>query len=192
MKKVALVFLLLFSTYFLFAQGSSVSDLKPFDKKRFYVGGNGGLSFGSVTYIEVSPLLGYRATDRLSVGIQPSFTYIKYKLYDYYGNYTGKKEESFYYGGGVYTRFYVLDNVFAHAQYEMNNFEVLEPNNPIYPTAFEKKRITIPSLLLGAGYSQRVGENSACTISVLYDVIQNVYSPYYNRPVIRAGFGIGL
>lgn len=192
MKKIILTTLFLTITYSLFAQNNSVSDLKPFAKERFYIGGGGGLSFGSVTYIEVSPLIGYRITDRLSTGLQPSFSYLKYKLYDYYGNYTGKSESTYYYGGGVFGRFYILDNIFAHAQYELNNYEVAVANNPIYPTAYELKRITVSSLLIGGGYSQPIGQRSVFTISVLYDVVQNPYSPYYDRPVIRAGFGIGL
>jgi hypothetical protein len=65
------------------------------------------------------------------------------------------------------------------------------------------------SLLLGAGYAQgrSEGSNTFYYISVLFDVIKNVNSPYVNvtvnpnnntqqrvtmTPIIRAGFNIGL
>ncbi|MGB0431095.1 MAG: hypothetical protein ACPGLV_11525, partial [Bacteroidia bacterium] len=39
-----------------------------FDKRKLFTGGGFGLSFGSTTYIECSPTLGYKVTERLWPG----------------------------------------------------------------------------------------------------------------------------
>jgi hypothetical protein len=67
--------------------------------ERIYTGGNLTASFGSVTYIYIAPLIGYRITPKFSVG--PSFTYIYFKdnrtPYPGYVNY-GHNSSSIYGG----------------------------------------------------------------------------------------------
>ena len=49
----------------------------------------------------------------------------------------------------------------------------------------------VPSLLLGGGAAIPAGRG-AITISVMYDVIQNLYSPYYHQAVYGFGYNIGF
>jgi len=42
-----------------------------------------GLSFGSITYIKLAPVVGYRLTDRLTAGLGPIYIYYKNKIYDF-------------------------------------------------------------------------------------------------------------
>src|SRR5690625_7764740 len=46
-----------------------------FQKEKLFFGGNIGLSFGSMTYINLSPLIGYRFSKMLSAGIQINGVY---------------------------------------------------------------------------------------------------------------------
>ena len=43
---------------------------------RIFYGGNLGLQFGTITFIDASPLIGYRLTDKLSLGTGISYIII--------------------------------------------------------------------------------------------------------------------
>jgi len=161
---------------------NSLKDVPWLSKQRFYLGGTGGLSFGDVVYINVAPTIGYRFTDRFSMGVSPKYTFLNYRHYDY---------KTSIYGGSVFARYFLLNNLYAHAEYEVNNFEALItlPNS----AGYRLERLTIPSFLLGGGYFQRFGNSaSGFYIQVLYDVLQNPYSPYYQTPAISGGVMFGL
>ena len=196
MKKIIILFsvslIVTLSLSNCIAQSESNNSLKEtpwLAKERFYLGGTGGLSFGSVTYVEVAPLVGYKITDRFSIGVNPKYTYIHYK-YTNNGQYSTPDYQTHIWGGSFFARYFILDNVFLCGEYELNNYAALIslPNNGGY----KEKRITVGSLLLGGGYFQHFGGGSGFYIQVLYDVLQNPYSPYYGVPVIRAGFVFGL
>ncbi|MEO6167697.1 MAG: hypothetical protein ABIO46_09310 [Chitinophagales bacterium] len=155
----------------------------PF-KDRIFVGGNLGLTFGTITNIEVAPLVGYELTPNWAAGVGLRYSY-------YQDNYYSPPYKTNIFGGMLFTRYILYKGLFLEGDFEANNFEVyrlVDPINGIYAV----DREWIPSLLLGGGYSQPLGGHSAFFLSILYDVLQNKYSPYYGVPVIRAGFAIGL
>ena len=47
----------------------------PAKGKRFYFGGGIGLGFGTVDFVDVSPLVGYRVTQEFSVGARVTWRY---------------------------------------------------------------------------------------------------------------------
>jgi hypothetical protein len=147
-----------------------------FDKVFF--GGNFGLQFGTQTYVELAPIIGYKVTERLSAGL--GIKYIYYKLKDNYFTYSTN-----IYGGGPFARFFVTDGVFLHGEYEVLNMEV--------PDAFYTRyvRRNISSVFLGGGYRQMIGDRSSLDLLLLYNLNDNRDSPYVN-PIIRIGFGFGL
>jgi hypothetical protein len=161
---------------------------KPSFASRLMIGGNLGLAFGSVTYISVNPLVGYRVTNNFTAGIGINYQYWSEKYFDYIANnyYT---VSSNIYGGSVFARYTVFRGLFLEGDFEANNLDAytFDATNSSYTTA----RMWVPSLLLGGGYYSG-GARGGFYISILYDVIQNIYSPYYGIPVIRAGVGFGL
>jgi hypothetical protein len=46
-------------------------------------------------------------------------------------------------------------------------------------------------VLLGGGYRQWIGNKAFMTLMILWNVNEQLYSPYQN-PVIRIGFGAGI
>jgi len=154
---------------------------------RIYVGGNLGFSFGTVTYIEVAPLVGYRITNNWSAGLGGRYTYYK-------DNYYFPPYETSIYGAMAFTRYNIYKGIFAEADFEANNFEVYQPVFDTFGNfiRYDTERKWVPSLLLGGGYSQSIGGKSAFYISILYDVLQNPNSPYYGQPVFRGGVTFGL
>lgn len=174
-----------------------------FDPSRLVLGGGLGLSFGNATSIAVAPIIGYRFTDNFAAGIGLGYQYVSVKdfweiwdpqqqAYDYY------PYRASLFSGSVWARHIIWDNIFAHAEFEYDiqryrNYYI--DDNPISPTYATVQKETIsynsPALLLGGGYRQRVTDNSSVVFMVLYDVIQDKYSPYRDRVDFRIGFNLG-
>jgi hypothetical protein len=140
------------------------------------IGGNVGLRFGDVTYIEVSPIAGYRAAPFIMPGIGVSYRYIQYR-YPYRTNGLNIL------GASAWVRFYILPMVFGYAEHE----ELYGEFDPYYRTG---EKYFIGTNFLGGGYSQEMGRNSTY-VMVLFAMNQDYYNAIYANPVIRVGFMIG-
>lgn len=145
-------------------------------KDRLFFGGDLGLSFGTVTYIRISPIIGLNVSPKFSVGAGPSYQY--YKDNRYVGL------ESSIYGGSVFGRYFVLENIFLQTEFEVLNLEELyyDPFSDSLP-----ERVTIPVWFVGAGLSQRTPNGSGFFIGVFYDLIGDINSPYPSDIAVRAG-----
>jgi hypothetical protein len=162
------------------------SDGGGFDKSKLFVGGNLGLAFGTYTIINVSPQAGYRFSPLFAAGVG-----INYSYYGYNDGYYDNKQS--YAGMSIFGRVYPLQQFFIQVQPEVNYIwgsqtaDGYTQDAPVYkiPTQF------VPSLLLGGGAAIPAGKG-AITISVLYDVLQNQWSPYYHQAVYGFGYNIGF
>lgn len=154
-------------------------------KERLFFGGNLGLQFGSATYIDVSPLLGYKITEKFSAGIGATYIYYDIKESIYYGN----GYETSIYGGRVFGRYLFMENLFAHAETEVLNMEV--PEIITGSSNYKLVRDNIVSVMAGGGYAQPIGERSALVMMLLWNFTENQYSPYEN-PIFRIGFNAGF
>ena len=181
-KKISTIF---FLTVFIafsvnaIAQDSTMLPKHPPKERiidKMFFGGNLGLQFGTVTFIDVSPLIGYRITDQLSAGIGVTYQYYHYrdKVYDL---------ETNVYGGRVFGRYFFTDYLFAHAEYEYLNLEAFD--------FFPRRRVDVGSFLAGGGYFQRFSANSGIVVMILYNFTESAYTPYQN-PIIRIGINIGF
>lgn len=146
---------------------------------RVRLGGSFGLSFGSVTNINISPMAGYELTPSTVAGVGLTGMYFHSK---YYGI------NSFYYGG----RAFVMQKIFPMVNLvgEMEGMNV---------EASYQKRKWLASPLLGASYSQPVGGKfiKAVHMTVLYNLSYNNQidpysgqnlSPYSSPFVFRVTF----
>ncbi|MCF8298996.1 MAG: hypothetical protein K9J13_15715 [Saprospiraceae bacterium] len=182
--------LIFFIVVFLFSNveaqeinSSKASKDKPtIFRDSFFTGGGLGFQFGTVTMLDISPLLGYRITEKLSVGVGFKYQYYRYKddLFEF---------STSIYGGSIFSRYIIYDDFFAHAEFELLNYdaELLGFSN----ITTTEKRITVESYLLGAGYRQRIGRNSYVNFLLLWNFNENVYSLYAN-PIVRIGVEFGL
>jgi len=157
-------------------ENNTYHEKKDFISKLFF-GGGFGLQFGSVTLIEISPLVGYSLTPKLGIGLSPTYKYYKYN--DYYGNI-----ETNVFGGSIFARYLIFQSVFAHVEYESLFYNTKEPAYPTYMQQFN-------SFFVGGGYNQSIGGNSAMYLLVLWNLNDTPNSPYSN-PVFRIGFSVGL
>ncbi len=186
--KILLLLFLLSSPLGLYAQQeddevgqeipNNVSETpKRFQWSKAFIGGNAGASFGNEIYVDISPDFGYFVHPRVAIAVGA--------IYQYYNDRINNFKTSVY-GGRTFVRYYPLDMLFLHGEAELLNLEGF--------LIVDRGRLNVGSIPLGVGYAQRFGSNgtSAFNIMLLYDVLQNQYSPYGKRPIIRMGFGVGL
>jgi hypothetical protein len=153
--------------------GGAVKDL-PFTERIFF-GGNFGLQFGTITFIDISPLVGYLLTDRLSAGTGITYMYYREKFAGF------QEFSTSIYGGRLFARYLILKNLFAHTEYEVLNLEAFDLG----------RRVNVTSVLVGGGYRQQLGGNVYLNLLALWNINETAYSPYRN-PIIRMGVAFGL
>ncbi len=149
---------------------------RPRLKDRLFFGGDLGLQFGDVTYVNVAPTIGYKVTERFGVGVGPMYSYLKYTDYPVSFN---------SYGGRFFSQYKLLENILGYGEFGFLNSDVYDIVND------KVVRADIPSLLLGGAYVQELGANSSFNLMLLYNVIEDQYS-YYQNPIIRLGFNAGF
>ena len=177
-----IIFVLLVAPVFVSAQ-KEPSGSSSFDS-RIFTGGYFGLQFGTYTLVELSPIVGYKVTDKFTPGISITYIYEKFKdPYNYYPTYTTS-----IYGGSVFMRYYVIPTLFAHVECQVLNLDVPDYINGYYDSYH---RANVTGIFIGGGYREPIGERSSFNILLLYDINQDPFSPYQN-PIIKVGLGIGI
>ncbi|MDQ6477679.1 hypothetical protein [Dyadobacter sp. LHD-138] len=151
-------------------------------KERIRLGGSFGLSFGTFTNVNVSPMAGYQITDKLVGGVGATLMWFKSKNYGV---------NSVYYGGRGFLMYQVVPVINIIAEYEAMNVEA---------DSFIKydARKWIGSPMIGASYSQPTGGRliRAIHFTALYnlnydnqlDDYGNNISPYGSPFVFRVLF----
>ncbi|TVR38904.1 MAG: hypothetical protein EA392_08520 [Cryomorphaceae bacterium] len=159
------------------AQGLFTSDeLKNMSfKERIYYGGMLGAGFGTITSVQVAPVVGYRILPRWSAGVGAQYQFFQDNRPPSYNTHV--------YGGNIHSRVFILENIFAHAEIEVLSFEGWDRTQD-----FKFHRMTVPHLFIGAGYFMPAGRRSGLALTVLYDLVQDLNSPYIGNYVIRMGF----
>ena len=145
-------------------------------KDKMIYGGNICATFGNQSsYFLVQPIVGYKLTDKIQVGISPLYIYSS-------GTYTfsNKKQIVSAYGPGVFGRYFINENIFAHTEYlglsynyenELTNLKVSRFSN---------------SLFVGGGY---MPGGAGAYFVALYDVLYSKTNSFYSSPFdFRVGF----
>ena len=160
---------------------SSCEDTRPLSD-RIWFGGGVGLSFGTVTAIQIDPLVGYKVDQagKFSVGVGGSYWYYQDNRFSPPLDFTG-------YGYRTFTRYRFIPQLYAHAEFLHFNVE------RYIGTTDAVARIWVPHLLVGGGYAQPLGGNSSFIAQVLWEVLQDPNSVYRGQgPILSVGVGIGF
>jgi len=163
------------------ADSIKVSRDKKFDMSKVYAGGGLGFQFGNYTFIDISPVFGYRFTSEISAGIGLTYKFYQdNRLADY---------KTHIYGGSIFGNYAFIKNFFAHVEFELLNLDEIKvlPNG----TVFSKERRDFNYLWVGGGFRQPVGKNSFLVLTILYNVL-DTKGFFYPNPIYRIGFNIGL
>lgn len=140
------------------------------DNVRF--GGNIGLQLGNPTNILLSPSMAYvpqadLLDEKLMIGIGVTYIYSKVKYADV--NYSSN-----IYGGRLFSRYLITDNIFAHTEFE-------SLNAPNYINV-SNDRTWVNSFFVGGGYLQSIGDRSGFSVSVLYNLAWTPSNIIYSSP----------
>lgn len=176
-KRALILTFVLFFSFSTYGQGSK--EAVPSVGERLFFGGNLGLQFGTITDIEVSPIVGYWILPRINVAMGPQYRFYKYN--DVKAN---------IYGGKAYTELYLIQdlNNFIPLGVNIGLFIHLEDEFLIYnPNNQETANQTLNTILFGGGISQPISINSSANIIALWAIGGNGYE-YYGSPEIRIVF----
>ncbi len=144
--------------------------------KKITYGGNFGLLFGSYTYINVSPTIGYNFFKNFNAGIGLIYNYFSIN----YGAQYGRISQTVY-GHRTYARYMVTQNIFLLGQYD----RLLQPN--FYNISNPDQKIWVDYGMAGGGYRLLLGNKSALVTSIMYNFTPSPLSIYQN-PIIQVGF----
>lgn len=187
MKKAALLLLFVALTFSLTAQEEESGGRKG----KFFFIPEVWMSFGSRTYIDLAPMVGYHALDRLSFAIGPHYIFQTQKANAYYP----VDYQTHAYGLKGFARFALITNaeeflpinlfseLFVHVEYEGLSLE----KTYYVPPYTEDGRYIYHGFLVGGGFSQRVGIRNSVSFTILWDINELTVSPYSN-PIFRIGF----
>ena len=148
---------------------------QPIQKeKRWFAGGMIGAGFSSYSsYVEVAPVVGFRITPAFHVGSRVTYIFNSYEYAP------GKRENLHHYGISLFSRYVIWKGLYAHVEFETLSFDQID------------QREWINSLFIGGGYLQNVGGQGFMSFAILFNVLDNIDSPYVN-PIFRIGFGVGF
>jgi len=189
------IFLLIF-TSFSAASGQAVKgDQFPYDQKptndtppvkdRLFYGGSFGLMFGTITDIQVSPVIGFWVLPRVAVAAGPTYRYYKDQI-----------DRTALYGGRAYVQFVVIQDlgsllhvgghtgIFIHVEDELLSLKTSFWQNP---PPYKSDRFYVNSVLAGAGLSQQIGRRSSLNFMLLWPLNETVYE-IYTKPEMRISF----
>jgi hypothetical protein len=217
MRKIFLVFTLVFSCLFSQAQfnrthdnsnsdnnsnntnnshsnyNSSADDddfVKGFDKSKIIYGGSVDAGFYNGWSVFLVPEVGYKVAKKIGVGIAGSIYYSSFHGYvlDNFGNSVYANTDMQSYGIGFWAKAILFRNIFAKVIYEENMIK-----QDVQATGYTSLGTfqLYPSFLVGLGFRQRIGAKTFLNASFYYDVLQQ--NPiYYGTIVPRFGFSYGL
>lgn len=176
LKNSLLAFVVLFlSVQISLAQRYIDPEEKTPFKDRIYYGGNFGMSFGTITFIDISPLAGVMITDKLSSGLGVTYQYFDDRRF------VGASNSL--YGGRFFTRYNVFPNIFLQGEYESLNFEFYNFSTDTIGRSW------VNALLVGGGYFMPFGERGGANFTFLYNLSFDPRRSPYNEPyIIRVGF----
>jgi hypothetical protein len=192
--------MLVFTSFSMISGQNAKEEQFPFDQKdnngtpsfkeRLFYGGNLGLQFGTITDIQVSPVIGYWVLPRVAVALGPTYTYYK-------DNYS----ETAIYGAKGYVEFAVIQDlssviplgghtgIFLHLEDELlslNSYFWKWQNSYTPQSSYNSERFFLNTVLVGGGISQHLGRRSTLNFMVLWP-LDNPYN-IYNNPEIRISF----
>ena len=149
----------------------------------WFYGSGLGLMFGNVTYIGISPTIGYELTDRFAIGGSMLYRYHTQKTEDQ--NLTAND-----FGASLFTTCTIIGPLFVQGEVEALNYTAYRID--LYPDHTEviKDRPTAISYFVGAGLSQSITHSASIYVVGLYNLSYAGYSqpaPYSSPWILRCG-----
>jgi hypothetical protein len=201
LRTILLINILVFISFSIISGQNAREEQFPYDKKatkdtppfkeRLFFGGNFGLQFGTITDIQVSPVIGLWVLPRIAVAVGPDYRYYK-----------DRYDRTSIYGVKGYIQFVVIQDlnsfiplgvhtgIFLHLEDELLSLKsAFWKPAPSYPNIlpYKSDRFYLNTVLAGGGISQQIGRRSSLNFMVLWALNESGYSIYSN-PELRISF----
>lgn len=153
----------------------------PKQKPQMFYGGGIGLAFGDIKYVELSPLVGWRFSERFGAGVSLMYRWREDTRYPSSPSYND-------YGGTVFARYRLPGPMFLQAEYDYTDYEY-----QVTPTTTDRQGYS--AYLAGVGFGGSVGRGAGAYLLALYDFAYDSNDPYrpYTSPwIIRFGVSVGF
>jgi len=149
-------------------------------RDRLYYGGNLGLSFGDVTYVDLAPYVGVNFGHNVSGGLGVFYAYREDNRYD-------PDLSTNDWGASLFARYRPARQFFLQAAYSWTDFEYLLVDGSTAREGYS-------AIMLGGGFVQEMGGHAAFIISAMYDInwSQDDLTPYDSPWIISAGVSVGF
>jgi hypothetical protein len=182
----AVFIILLVLTSFSIISGQKSREEPPPLRERIFFGGNFGLQFGTITDIQVSPVVGLWVLPRIAVAVGPDYRFYKYKY-----------DQTNIYGGKGYLQYVVIQDISSIIPIEIHTGVFLHFENELLSlqssfwktTPITTERFYVNTVLAGGGISQQLGKRSSMNFMVLWTLNDSGYGVYSN-PEIRISFNL--
>lgn len=185
--KLPIVYLsiLLLIVSFSVVSGQDERQEAPSVKDRLFYGGSLGLQFGTITDIQVAPIVGFWVLPRINVAVGPNYRYFK-----------ERSVATSLYGGKAYVQFVVIQDlnsflpmgshtgIFLHLEDELLS---LKSSFWKFPNPYTTDRFYVNTVLAGGGISQQIGRRASLNFIILWPINESVYS-IYGKPELRISF----
>ena len=174
-------------------------DTYGFNRQSLFAGGTIGLGASNLSFnIGATPEIGFTIKQWLDVGGLININYYSESADPTYTYNYDTRTHSFNYGIGGFARAYPLPFLFLQVEPQLNFLTTNYLDYSTTPNNSYTIQATAPSLLLGGGYSQRIAGRSNFYFAIMFDALDNKYSPYRDPytnvilPVFQAGFDFNL
>ncbi len=164
------------------------AKVKGFDPSKLVFGGGINLALGTITNVGISPTVGYHFTKKFVAGVGIGYSYLEIK--DYYDLYTSSTGDQYFplKSSVIYPNVWATYNLnnnpyntfFVQGQFEYDIMQATQYNYDATYTTIQSSNfnVNVPCLLLGVGVRKPLSERVSVTFSIVYDVLQQEYSPY--------------
>ena len=151
---------------------SAQEGTSGFDRNKLLFGGSLGLSFGSnSTIVNIAPQVGYQFNSYFAAGAGFSYNY-------FWQSAIPENWSQNYLGFNLYGRATPVKYIALQVQPEIHR---------MWASYLSESRI-VPCLLVGGGVIMPAGARGGISMMFYYDLIQNEFSPYYDRLIYSVGY----
>jgi hypothetical protein len=153
-------------------------------KERIFYGGSFGLQFGTLTDIQIAPVIGLWVLPRVAIAAGPDYRFYKY--------YTQKTQ---IYGVKTYAELTVLRNINSVIPIGTNTDIIFHVEDELLSLEsayfkdlpYKSDRFYLNTVLVGGGLSQQLGKRSFFNFLILWALDDSGYG-VYNNPELRMTF----
>jgi hypothetical protein len=181
--RTAIFIIMLLFASFSMIYGQETREKAPPLRERLFFGGNLGLQFGTITDIQISPVIGLWVLPRIAVAVGPDYRFYK----DPYN-------QTNLYGGKAYLQLIVIKNLNSFLPIGANTGIFLQVENDllslessVWKDPSMTGRFFVNTVLAGGGISQQIGRRASLNFMVLWALNDSGYGIYSN-PEIRVSF----